>query len=219
MNMLRFVFAVSVFSFAPNALAHQEGDVHLTVSGGKLFTGLISEDELVITPGVRVFFGELGIDVPNIATEPGWLAVDGTFSAATPISFDFMGSLKRWNGTSFVGGLTETMTFSFGPANATTPSIDAPSAGFAINTDEEGGLHDHPAFMLDAPAADGVYAVALRFNAPGFESSETFWMLFGQQAAEAEIDAAFDFAVANVPAPSAGLLGAVGLFTWARRRR
>lgn len=219
MLTIRSIACMSVLSFASAAFAHPEGDVNLTSAGGKLYTGLISEDETQVTPGVRVFFGEIGLDVPNVATEPGWLAVDGTFAAFTPISFEFMGSLKRWDGSSFVGNLAETMTLSFGPASATSPLTDVMSNGFAINTDEEGGLHDHPAFALNNPASDGIYMLALRFSAPGFDSSEPFWMLFGQNAAEADIDAAFDYAVNNVPAPSVGMLGLMTLACASRRRR
>lgn len=204
---------------ASPALAQIEGDVHFTVESGKITIGLIAEDESFTVPGLRVFFGELGLDIPNVGTDPGWLALDGTFAPSTPISFDFLGSLKRWNGASFSAASPETMTLAFGPANATTPASDTLAPGFALNTDDEGGLHDHPSFTLNAPASDGVYLVPLQFSAPGLTASDPVWMLWGQNASESDIAAAYDYSLANIPAPTTLALAALGLAATTRRRR
>ncbi len=204
---------------ASPALAQIEGDVHFTVESGKVTIGLIAEDESFTVPGLRVFFGELGLDIPNVGTDPGWLALDGAFAASTPISFDFLGSLKRWNGSSFSAATPETMTLAFGPANATTPAADILSPGFALNTDDEGGLHDHPSFTLNAPGSDGIYLLPLQFSAPGLTASDPVWMLWGQNASESDIAAAYDYSLVNIPAPTTLALAALGLAATTRRRR
>lgn len=210
--------AAVLAGLASTALAQVEGDVNLEVSNGRIVTGLISEDETEITPGVRVFFGEVGLDVPGVATEPGWRALDGAFAPETPISFDLLGALRRWDGTTFAGGLSDTMSLMFGPASVSTPSDESIVGGFSLSTDIDGGLHDHPAYALSSGAQDGVYLLRLRFTAPGLEASEPAWILFGQNASETDVAAAFAFAETNVPAPGALALAACGA-VFARRRR
>jgi hypothetical protein len=214
---MKTILALTALVAAP-AFAQIEGDVHFTVESGKITIGLIAEDESSTVPGLRVFFGELGLDIPNVGTDPGWLALDGTFAASTPLSFDFLGSLKRWNGSSF-SAAAETMTLAFGPANATTPAADSFAPGFALNTDDEGGLHDHPSFTLNAPASDGIYLLPLQFSAPGLTASDPVWMLWGQNASESDIAAAYDYSLANIPAPTTLALAAIGVAATTRRRR
>ena len=79
MSLIRsFVSTLAVALPLASQAAIVEGDVQPYIEGGQIKTGLISEDETTSTPNVRVFFAELGEDVPNFTGEPGWLAPDGT---------------------------------------------------------------------------------------------------------------------------------------------
>jgi len=188
-----------------------EGDVQPYLENGILKTGLISEDGLTSTPNVRVFFAELGEDVPNFTAEPGWLALDGTFNPNVMFTFQINRALRQWNGTDFstLGG---SMQLTFGPLTpAVTPATDAIIQGFSLPIDSEGGLHDHPFYELLNPAADGVYLLDLSFSVPGqgLNTTEPIWILFGQNADEATSQAAYEYATANVPGP--GVIAALGL--------
>ncbi len=198
-----------------------EGDVAPYIDGGVLKTGLVSEDGLTFTPGVRVFFAELGADVPNFTAEPGWQGEDGTFAPDGIFTFQVNRAVRAWNGTDF-STVAGQIRLSFGPLTpVTSPFADTVVAGFDLPIDEEGGLHDHPDYELLAPAADGVYLLDLSFTVPGqnLGPTEPVWILFGQNADELTSQAAFDFAQATIPTPGVlGAIGITGLFA-ARRRR
>jgi len=217
--MVALVMAVGVASSSARSEV-PEGDVWLGLSDQRVTTGLISEDESETTPGVRVFLAHLGEDVPDFAAEPGWLALDGTFAPGSNISFTINRALRKWNGSSF-SIMDGSMNLSFGALEATTPATDVVVNGFALTVDLEGGMHDHPDYLLLPPASDGIYALELSFTSstPNVLPSLPVWILFSQNASEADGQAAYDWATANIPSPGfAGMLGAAGLFGLRRRR-
>jgi MYXO-CTERM domain-containing protein len=204
-------------SAAPALAAIPEGDVFLSLEGGQLKTGLISEDGTEITPGLRVTFAEFGVDVPNITDEPGVQSLAGGLGSATSFSFDIRKAVRKWNGSDFTT-LDGSVTADLGPLSVTSPLTDVLTPGFSIALDPSGS-HEHPDWTLNAPATDGVYLVEVQWSLNTGEVSPFMWMLWAQNTDEATNEAAYDWAVANVPTPgSAGLLALAGLVA-ARRRR
>jgi hypothetical protein len=222
MNKIAMTFLAGLALAAP-AFAHPEhGDIWLYPLNGQLRTGLISEDETETTPNVRVFFAEFGEDVPNFADEPGWLSPDGTWSGEGSLTFTITRALRQWNGFDFSTIADSRIEMTFGPLGpVATPLTDTPVNGFALPIDDEGGIHDHPDYLLTGPAASGIYLLELVFavDTDNVSPSLPVWILFGQNAEEETIDAAYDWAVANVPSPGASILLAGGALVGLRRRR
>ena len=217
-----FVAALAAGVTVPHALAYiPAGDLYLYPQGGAVRTGLLSEDGLTTTPDVRVFFAELGEDVPNFAEEPGWQSPDGTFPGAGTLTFTIGGAVRRWDGVDFFTRVGF-MSLAFGPLGPiVSPASDSPVVGFALPIDASGGLHDHPDYELLAPASDGVYLLPLGFSTdyPGLAPSSPVWFLFAQNADAASSQAAYDWAAANIPAPmTIAWLAAPCLLTRRHRR-
>ena len=197
------------------------GDISPYAFGGTIRTNLISEDGTTTFPGARVFYAELGADVPDFSSEPGWLSPDGSFAGEGVLSFRFNRALKAWNGTDFVD-TTARMSLSFGPLGpATTPLTDIAVTGFGLPIDEHGGLHDHPDYLLEPGASDDVYLLDISFFSDdlGLSASEPVWILFGRNATEAEAEAAYDRAMETIPAPGATMALLGGAWMLGRRRR
>jgi hypothetical protein len=193
-------------------------DVEIRTDNGRLITGTLDEGMFVRE---RVFASELGEVVPNIADEPGFDAEDGTLTPNTSLGFNLMNSLRVWNGSDFDTNSDSTMTLSFLTLEATTSStLGETVTGFNFLVDEFGGMHDHPAFILNAPASTGVYLLEMQFTGGGFADSESFYIVFNQNEDESVHDAAIDYVREFiVPAPgAAGLLIASGLVAMRRRR-
>ncbi|MDX2132815.1 MAG: hypothetical protein SFY69_12265 [Planctomycetota bacterium] len=209
---------VCVLAMSGVALAHEEGDVFLEIVNGRVEIGLISEDGSEIIRGQRVFTAELGADVPNVGGEPGFQSLVGAFDPNGWVQFNFTRAVRRWNGTDF-STLDGSFTAEYGSLSALTPATDVYTPGFQLPVDTNGEFHEHPFWILNAPAADGVYLVSLSFFANNATESDEAWILFGQNVDEPTLDAAADWANANIPAPGAAIpLLALG-FGLARRRR
>jgi hypothetical protein len=165
-----------------------------------------------------VHYAPLGVDVPNEIDEPGFQGEAGGLGSLSEFSFSFTKALRQWNGTDFSTVSPLTMSTVFGPASATTPATDVLTAGLTF-ANEPTGSHDHPTWVLNAPASDGIYLMEIIFSGASVQNSQPVWMLFGQNATQAQVDAAYDWATANIPTPSAaGLLGAAALRALRRRR-
>lgn len=217
--MKKTVFVVAVAGLAGVAFAEPpEGDVFVEVVNGEFRTGLISEDGLTIDRSVRVHYAPLGLDVPNEIDEPGFQGEAGGLGSLAEFSFSFTKALRQWNGTDFSTVSPLSMSTVFGPASATTPVTDVLTPGLTFSN-EPTGAHDHPTWVLNAPATDGIYLMEIVFSGAGVQNSQPVWMLFSQNATAAEVDAAYDWATASIPTPGVvGLLGAAGVLV-ARRRR
>lgn len=203
---------------APAMAVIPEGDVFLSLEGGQLRTGLISEDGTEITPGRRVFFAEFGIDVPNVTDEPGVQSLPGGLGSATSFRFDIVRAARKWNGTDFSTIAAETLTADLGPLSVTSPVTDALTNGFSIPPDASGS-HEHPDWTLNTPATDGVYLLEVQWSLNTGELSPFTWMLWSQNTDEATNEAAYDRALTNVPTPGVASVLVMGGMLAARRRR
>jgi hypothetical protein len=193
-------------------------DVEIRTDNGRLITGTLNEGMFVRE---RVFGSELGEVVPNITDEPGFDAQDGTLTPNSMLGFNLMNSLRVWNGSDFDTVSDSTMTLSFLTLEATTSSNPGEVVnGFNFLVDQFGGMHDHPAFILNAPASTGVYLLEMQFTGGGFADSESFYIVFNQNEDDSIHDAAIDYVRdVIVPAPGVGgLLAACGLVALRRRR-
>jgi hypothetical protein len=217
--MKKTAFIVAVAGLAGVAFAEPpEGDVFVEVVNNEFRASFVSEDGTEIDRSLRVHYAPLGVDVPNEIDEPGFQGEAGGLGSLAEFSFSFTKALRQWNGTDFSTVSPLTMSTVFGPASATTPATDVPTPGLTF-ANEPTGAHDHPTWVLNAPASDGIYLMEIIFSGAGVQSSLPVWMLFGQNATDAQVDAAYDWATANIPAPSAvGLTAAAGMLV-ARRRR
>lgn len=206
-----------------------DGDVYLEVVNHRITTGLISEDGMTITHGPRVFYGELGVDFPNVGDDPGFQGPPGTFPVGTSTGFNILAALRKWNGTDFSTIPPETMTVGFGAnPDAETPPIDEFVGGAALPVQDlpgsEGEWHHHPFYTLTGAASDGIYAIELQIYStdPSNQNSLPLWILWNQNDTEANGIAATHWAQENfVPAPGTGMLACAGILgvTGRRRRR
>jgi MYXO-CTERM domain-containing protein len=211
------IIALSALA-APALATIPEGDVFLSLSGGQLSTGLITEDGSTITPGVRVFFAEFGADAPNITDEPGVQSLPAGLGSATSFRFDILKAVRKWNGVNFSTIAAESLTADLGPLSVTSPATDVFTPGFSIPLDATGS-HEHPDWTLNAPASNGVYLLEVQWELNTGQVSPFTWMIFSQNESEAVNEAAYDWAVANVPTPGvAGVLALGGLVALRRRR-
>lgn len=215
---------------APHALADGAlGDIGVRENGGILETFLVFDDVGSVggEPVERVFLGELGsiefgpfgIDDPGFFTD--------TLSEGTTVGFNIRDELKRWDGSTFVGGIGETMTVAnfFGtPGQIDVTTSSGFVGGFDVATVSGGIFDQHPAFLLNGAGgdpADGVYLLELEATSPTLESSLPLWVVFNLNRPELEHDEAAEYVEAMlVPGPgSAGVLVMLGGVVAIRRRR
>ncbi|MEA5557580.1 hypothetical protein [Nodularia spumigena] len=217
--MKRLFTLAALASFAGLAAG---GGLDITVlnSGGILTTGLIDEDTLEITPGVRVFagdFSEFGGIV--FGDEPGIDIIDGSFTPGAQLLLNVRKSLRLWNGTDFNSLTTNSITLEFGPQTLTSPGTDTPAGPMIFDFDANGGLHDHPDFVLNNNEI-GLYLLEIEFAKDGFGTSLPAWIVFNYGFDEVDHDLAIDWVQDNlVPTPGAAAILALGLGTLTRRRR
>lgn len=216
------IFAVGLSS----SLALAGGDVWLYEENGALKTGIIEEfPALDRTAGVRVFHADLGVDVDNAIDEPGLriLADIPGVSNLNPnglLGFTMNRALRLWDGSDFDTIALNRMNIGFEALTATTPLSDVATNGFDVTLDPDGDLHDHYDFAVDASTrVAGIWLLDLTFHFTGLTSSEPVWILFSQDASDADVEAAEAWAGANIPTPgSLALLGLGGLVATRRRR-
>lgn len=218
--------AVLMSALGASATAH-EGDVGVSIYNGRLVTSLVDEGGTLAgaIDRERVFgseFGEAGI--PNFADEPGFYT--DVLTPGTSIGFNILDAVRIWNGSDFSQVSPTTITVSEDSSVPGTMEVTS-GAGFVagfefIEADANGFFDDHPDFLLDAPAGQGlgIYLLALELTSDAANDSRPFWIVFNNGQDEEDHDAAIEWVVANlVPAPgaAAGLLGALCVFS--RRRR
>lgn len=205
---------------ASNALCQlPEGDIHLTVENGRLVTGRISEDGLTVTPNVRVFITELGLDIPNTADDPGLRADAGAFAPGTALGLNLNRAVRMWNGVDFSTIAPSTITTNFATVSVTSPATDLFTPGFSIPVDPDGSFHHHPTRVLNAPASDGIYLLDLNLTATGLADAQPVWTLYNQNMPDDVAQAAYDYAASTIPSPGGAALLGGGLLGAARRRR
>lgn len=206
---------------AGGSVALGDGDIWLYNQNGALSTGIIEEfPGLERTAGVRVFHADLGVDVDNAIDEPGLRVLEDGLDPAGVLGFRINRALRQWNGSDFSAVSAFTMTLGFESLSATTPLTDVATAGFTVNLDADGDLHDHYDFVLNAGTrVPGIWLLDVSFTFTGLGDSEPVWVLFSQDVSAAEVELAEEWAAANIPAPGAvALLGLAGLVAGRRRR-
>ena len=201
-NMKLAMCAVGML--AGSALAQDHGDVLLSIAGGRIQTGAIYEDGSVNTD-VRVFQATFGEVAPNFTDEPGFDNELGTFPTGTAIGFRVRAALRVWDGSAFAaipGERIEIAFASLGPV--TTPLADGVAEGFTISVGGNGQWHRHLEYTLTDPAGPGVYLMELSLFSTAAEVGESrpFWFVFGQNALDADMDAASAWVEANKLCPA-----------------
>ncbi|MFO0860786.1 MAG: hypothetical protein U0570_09545 [Phycisphaerales bacterium] len=217
--------AVALCALVTGSAAHAAGDISLQISAGQLMTTKISEDGQPLGPD-RVFSGMFSsvsgtwyTDEPGIQIEPGTLAPVST------LQFFFTRALRQWNGSSFelVSGPRVGATFGPPTNSILTPVTDTDSPNLLFPVESNGGLHDHPDWVLEGfdPGVNPFYfLVEARFSTtqPGLEATSPFYIVFGVNGDEAELDALEQYVRDQVIPSPAGPLAMAGL-TWMIRRR
>lgn len=215
--MNRIVPIIALATAAPFASA-QHLDITVYESGGTLFTGGIDHDTEIITPGVRVFEAEFQDSGSIIfADEPGFDIPDGAFAPNSQLLLSVTAAVRSWNGTDFFSISPTDITLEFGPQSLTTPGSDLNVGPMIFDLDEDGGLHDHPDFILNADVS-GIYLLEVQFGMTGFASTDPTWIVFNYGLDEEDHELAVEWVEENlVPAP-ASLLALSGLIALRRRR-
>lgn len=219
------MLAVSA-SIAITGVAFAEGDIGLQLVSNQIVTTKISEEGQSLGPS-RVFSGLLtNISGTWYTDEPGIQVKDGTLAPSTDLRFYFTKALRQWNGSDFESVSAGRLSATFGPPSNSiiTPLSDGNSANLILPVDEEGGLHAHPDWVLENfdPAANPYFfLVEARFSSsqPGLTDSDPFYIVFGVNADESELESMEDYVRDHVvPAPGSATF-LIGLSVFARRRR
>ncbi|MGH7130937.1 MAG: hypothetical protein ACREJO_03215 [Phycisphaerales bacterium] len=239
MRLAAIVVCVSIVAPAEFVLAQGvDIDVGLSVQNGRLVTGEFADPPGILTPGERVFGGEMSLLGGAVfGDEPGFRAFAGTFSSTGTLTVQFRSAMRVWSGGNFntlaaplqlnaqlAGGAISVFTPLTDPANPDT----GPLPGFTFDVNPLDQLHEHADLFLVSsalnppPIPEGLYLVELQTvtTVPGIDRSLPFWIVFNYGMSEPEHDAAIAYVRTNlVPAPGAAALAGLGLFAARRRRR
>jgi hypothetical protein len=189
-----------------------ESDIILRVTDARITTWAVDTGATpaALVPA-RLFLG----DFAGIAStaDPGFDTEPFTFAPGTQTGFDLPMALRRWNGTAFEPVSSPVVRVRLGPSLVRyTPPDDTPVTGFGLTIGANGLFHRHYTFTLLAdaqdtpvgPWADGVYAMAMRTwnTGPGIAPSETFFILFSQNAPPEQVAAASASAASTLLGPA-----------------
>jgi hypothetical protein len=184
-----------------------EGDIILDTSTGTIRTGSLQGASFVER---RVFVSTLGFIAPDFSSDPGFDNAPGTFAPSSRTGFTLRDALRKWTGSDFgiAQGIIppERMLLTRGPLSALTPTTASTQAGFSLQAGSNGQWHRHYEFTLQSPASDGVYLLAMSLwnTAPTAPAeSETFYIVFNQNAPLAEVQAAEAWVLAELLTPHA----------------
>ncbi len=193
--------------------AQHIGDILVESSGGvssagRLTTGAISEDgsgNPVVNHEVRAFAATFGL-FPSYTDSPGF---DSHGGGGLPlnilIGFNTLDHLRKWNGVDFSTVPAETLRINKGSTFVVTPTAAEPAfkPGFYFAqtnlSGARGDIHEHMGFFLQSPQSAGVYLwqAELYTNNASVGNSKPFFIVFNQNAQQAEADAALQY-VSNV---------------------
>lgn len=228
----------------PAAFAHV-GDIGVMLINGRVNTGIVQEDipgQEYVVPGQRVFISEFfDIAGEQYSDEPGLFSGDlGAFGAGitlpanASLEFDIRRAVRRWDAVNqnfdAIPGERIRLEFSAGAQSVSSPTTDALTAGFGIDTGATGGFDEHYDFYLDpaigqTSTTDGLYLLELQLTLEGASgtTSEPFWIIFGNGSTVTldDLEAAEEYVEQTlVPAPGlAGVLTLLGLAAARRKRR
>ncbi|MGP1347468.1 MAG: hypothetical protein ACTS3F_12490 [Phycisphaerales bacterium] len=221
--------AASALALALAGPAHADGvDIWLSQNNGQLTVGAVDKDDNEFFPGVRVFEGFFGESTdgnfPNETDEPGWYTETLPFGSA--YGFDILDALRVWNGSDFdtIAGQTLTITADSTDPNAPSATTAAPGQlvpGYFFATPDPTGFFDtHIDFVLNAPAADGIYLLTLRATSDQFGNSDPLYLVLSQNIDDVFVEQAVDY-VNDVIIPAPGTIAPaafVAAFCLRRRR-
>ena len=200
------------------AVADEEHyDIGVWNDGGTLMTGGFDhDDETLAVQNLRVFEAEFGEDpvFPYSTDEPGvgGVAADMGLTEGTTINMNVSAGLGVWNGSGFDYGTANSMTIDFGFSTVST-NIGG-TLDFLVTED----FDLHPIWSVNSDAANGAYLVELTAAMSGYETSESFYVVFNLGLEEDDYEASVDWVSENlVPAP--GVLALLGMGGLAVRRR
>ena len=162
-----------------------EGDIILDTSTGTINTGRLSAGAF---EPLRLFLATLGQNSPNIASDPGFDCVPGSFPVGTRNGVVLIGPLQEWDAgsSSFIGCDSEYLRveyltlFTNGPLPSAAGSDEI--AAFTISVQSNGQWHRHMRWILREPQATGVYAQRMRLvsTSSTLESSLPFYLVMNQ---------------------------------------
>lgn len=192
----RIVLMSSVLAVQASLLAQSHRDVQVASDSGRLVTGVIDFEApgSPVELGVRLFASAFG-EAPNGTDDPGFNAASGAFPQGTLIGFDILDALRKWDGADFDAIPSERLFIGLGASNRQTPvTASTLVSGFNIvQAGSGGGFHQHINYFLLAPASSGVYLLTLQLRAAGYTASEPIYIVFGQNALQADRDAAWAY--------------------------
>ena len=200
------------------AVADEEHyDIGIWNDNGTLMTGGFDhDDETLAVQNLRVFEAEFGEDklFPFSTDEPGvgGVAADAGLIEGSIINMNISAGLGVWNGSGFDYGTGNSMDIDYG---TTTVNTDlGGTLDFLVTED----FDLHPIWTIGSGASNGAYLVELTAAMDGYNTSESFYVVFNLGLDEEDYEASVDWVNDNIiPAP--GVLPALGLFGLALRRR
>ena len=200
------------------AVADEEHyDIGVWNDNGTLMPGGFDHDtETLVVQNLRVFEAEVGEDTtfPFSTDEPGigGVAADIDLMEGSVIEMNVSAGLGVWTGSGFDYGTANTMTIDYG-----LTSVDTLTGGmleFLVTED----FDLHPIWSVNEQAAPGAYLVELTAAMTGYETSDSFYVVFNLGLDEEDYEASVDWVAGNlVPAP--GVLALLGMGGLAVRRR
>ncbi len=208
------ISAAALFASADSATAQHTGDVILSVDAQTSRISTASADNAGLLTPERVFvarFGDSGF--ANRTTNPGFNALTSALPPGQTVGVSVRRALRVWQNQRFCTLADERIQVRKFGVTAESPAAD-PAPGAALPSVDvgvsgpDGSIHEHPAYTLTAPADSGVYLleVEVYLGTPGGTSpapSAPLWLIFGNTASQADLDAASLWVSANLAAPGA----------------
>lgn len=192
-------------------------DIGVWNDNGTLMTGGFDHDtETLAVQNLRVFEAEFGEDptFPYSTDEPGigGVAADIGLMEGSVIEMNVSAGLGVWNGSGFNYGTANTMTIDYGPTSVDT--VTGGTLNFLVTED----FDLHPIWSVNEQAAPGAYLVELTAAMDGYNTSESFYVVFNLGLDEEAYEESVDWVNDNIiPAP--GVLALLGMGGLAVRRR
>lgn len=206
--MLRMYAVATLVMCAPAFAQLHSGDIVLSTLSGRIETGSGLPSQGTFIEG-RVFPATLPVTPPHFNSNPGFDCESGTFPAGSPVGFDLLSVLKRYDAGSGAyvdaDGARLRVSFSTLAVISSTDPENPEVAGFAINADSSGVWHRHLTWWVQdasgspAVAVDtGVYAIVVELwsGSGSIDRSTDFAMLFDVGASNEEVADAADAATA-----------------------
>ena len=200
------------------AIADEEHyDIGVWNDNGTLMTGGFDHDtETLAVQNLRVFEAEFGEDptFPYSTDEPGigGVAADIGLMEGSVIEMNVSAGLGVWNGSGFNYGTANSMTIDYGPTSVDT--VTGGTLNFLVTED----FDLHPIWSVNEQAAPGAYLVELTAAMDGYNTSESFYVVFNLGLDEEAYEESVDWVNDNIiPAP--GVLALLGMGGLAVRRR